>query len=329
MTMSCKQFLRKILALSLVVLGVFIIQLSSSRALARNQYQLATPSPGITVSPEQIGSAISPTLTLPNVDVKKGYKITSDLNANGSIDPGDKVMYTITLTNKGDSEATNLVIVDNPPAQYFEVIKNEDITKGGSYNGEAIQWKVDKLAVNAEISVSYSVTINKQLAFGTTEISNLVDVFTEDNLLAETKSKFTVIVPTPTPSPSPSPVPSETLSLTPGTPTDTPTPTPETGASALSTSWQALLAISIMAVLGMAAFFYVGAFASFKGSSTAEQISKLNDTRIHIFREGVIIIFIVSTVLLLAISKVLPSDGAISILSAIVGYVFGRASQPK
>jgi uncharacterized repeat protein (TIGR01451 family) len=323
--MIIKQFLRKILALSLVVMGVIIIQLSSSSAMAQNQNQPATPRPNVTESPGPITSAISLTLMLPNVDVKKGYKITNDLNANGSIDPGDKVMYTITLTNKGENEATNLVIRDNPPVQYFEVIKNEDITKDGSYNGEVIEWIVNNLAVNAEISVSYSVTINKQLAFGATEISNLVDVLTEGNLLAETKSTFKVIVPTPTPSPSPSPVPSETLSQTPSSPTVTPTPTPETGASALSTSWQALLAISIMAVLGMAAFFYVGAFASFKGSSTAEQISKLNDTRIHIFREGVIIIFIVSTVLLLAISKVLPSDGAISILSAIVGYVFGRA----
>lgn len=39
--------------------------------------------------------------------------------------------------------------------------------------------------------------------------------------------------------------------------------------------------------------------------------------------------FIVSAVLLMGIAGTLPSDGVISILSAIVGYVFGRATAAK
>jgi hypothetical protein len=41
-------------------------------------------------------------------------------------------------------------------------------------------------------------------------------------------------------------------------------------------------------------------------------------------REGVFLIFIVSAILILAIGEGIREDGAISILSAIVGYVFGR-----
>lgn len=94
----------------------------------------------------------------------------------------------------------------------------------------------------------------------------------------------------------------------------------------------------LLSFVGIAVFTYMGGFARFhKLSATgkdglgAEQGLSKDDVdviekRLALFREGVIIIFIVSTVLLMGIAGTLQSDGVISLLSAIVGYVFGRAS---
>jgi uncharacterized repeat protein (TIGR01451 family) len=263
---------------------------------------------------------------LPNLELKKEYKITSDINANGNIDPGDKILYTITFLNKGPIDATDLVIRDKLPVQYFEVIKKEDITKEGSYNGEFIEWSVDKLTSESANSVSYSVTIKDQLTSGITEISNPVTVLAEGIVLTEARSVFTVNVPTSTLSPSSTPT---IATPTPTSGTITATATQVSGASALSGSPLPTWIIFSIAVIGIAVFTIVATVVRFGLKDDAEIDKDFLDHRLSVFREGVIIIFIVSAVLLMAISDVLPSDGAISILSAIVGYVFGRAKTGK
>lgn len=319
-----KQFLRRIFVISSVVIGIAIYQLNYSNVMAQNQVE---PTTTITITgtleaQEQITDTPSPTLVLPNLEVKKEYKITSDINANGNIDPGDKILYTITFLNKGPIDATDLVIRDKLPVQNFELINKEDITKEGSYNGEFIEWSIDKLTKDSANSISYSVTINDQLTSGITDISNQVTILTKGIVLAEARSIFTVNVPTSTPSPSTTPT---VTILTPTTGTITATATQVSGASALSGSPLPTWIIFSMAMIGIGVFTYVATIARFKPTGDAEKDQDFLDHRLSVFREGVIIIFIVSAVLLMAISDVLPSDGAISILSAIVGYVFGRA----
>jgi hypothetical protein len=78
----------------------------------------------------------------------------------------------------------------------------------------------------------------------------------------------------------------------------------------------------------MAVLVYVGGIAKFECSPDAEGEAELHLKRIALVREGVFLIFIVSAVLILAIGRGIEPDGAISILSAIAGYVLGRAMGP-
>jgi uncharacterized repeat protein (TIGR01451 family) len=316
-----KPIFNRNLVISLFIIGFAVSLLSFSMAAAQNQ---AAPTPTILGTVELVTETPTPTIELPNVELIKEYKIISDLNNVGIIDPGDKIMYTITYSNKGPTDAANLVIQDKLPVQYFETIKKEEISKGGTYNGQIIEWKVDTLPAGSSDSVSFSATLNSQLASGVTEISNPVAIFKDGIEVVEAKSVFSVNVLTPTVSPSSTPVP--TLAQTPGAATATAV---SPGASALSGSFGVTVIIGLLALIGIFVFTAIGGYAKYTTGQNDEEHLEAYLTRINVFREGVIIVFIVSAVLLMGISNTLPSDGVISILSAIVGYVFGRSTAAK
>jgi magnesium-transporting ATPase (P-type) len=121
------------------------------------------------------------------------------------------------------------------------------------------------------------------------------------------------VVPTPTPEPTPKPE----------------LPPEEEGPAAGIFAGMPLLPsvlIGILAIVAMVILAYVGAIAKYSPDKEAKD--DLNRQRIALVREGVFLIFIVSAVLILAIGRGIEPDGAISILSAIVGYVFARAARP-
>jgi hypothetical protein len=72
---------------------------------------------------------------------------------------------------------------------------------------------------------------------------------------------------------------------------------------------------------GACALVYVGACAQYCSDDRNKR--ELSRQRIAMVREGVFLIF-VSAILILAIGEGIAEDGAVSILSAIVGYVFGK-----
>ena len=96
--------------------------------------------------------------------------------------------------------------------------------------------------------------------------------------------------------------------------------------------------IGVLAFGAMVVLTHVGAIANFDFSKKDEKNERVDSTRlveeqgrfersrISLVREGTFLIFIIASILVLAISRGVEPDGAISILSAIVGYVFGRAS---
>lgn len=72
---------------------------------------------------------------------------------------GDKVTYYITVANKGNLEATDLIISDTIPAG-MAVIENSISDKGALKDG-TITWTVDELKANESITVSFSVNITE------------------------------------------------------------------------------------------------------------------------------------------------------------------------
>ncbi|MBP1704134.1 MAG: hypothetical protein H6Q38_3241 [Chloroflexi bacterium] len=315
--------------------------MSSSRALA----QVAEETPTATVDTETPTSTsigildtetpipaptLEPPTATPNPDltVIKLANLENDLNQNGSIDPGEVVRYTIRIVNNGD-ELSNLVIQDISDWDKFKYPEQDN---GNCYftNG-MIECKLDILEPGETEEVSYKVTLKDVLDFQgkpSIEIQNKASVLLGGSVVANAETAINVSAPIPTPTPTFTPAP-----------TNTPEPTPRpTGASALGQNWPSSLIVIMLSFVGIAVFTYMGGLAKFQRISAggnedagAEKGLTKDDVdviekRLTLFREGVIIIFIVSTQLLMGIAGTLQSDGVISLLSAIVGYVFGRAS---
>lgn len=77
--------------------------------------------------------------------------------------PGDTITYTLTYTNKGDADATDVAIKSDFNDQYFSVAN----PGGGIVNSPGeIWWNIGKVPVGGVGSVSYSVTVDPEIPFG-------------------------------------------------------------------------------------------------------------------------------------------------------------------
>lgn len=346
-----KHFVTGCLAICLVALGVIFFGMNSSRALAQatdetpaaSETATAPDQSGVTVTATPTeGPAVEPSLTAtptasatpttaPNLTVIQSAGLATDLNNNGNFDPGEDVRYTVRIMNNG-AELADLVVESRFDWNSFKI---PNLDNGNCFfTGDRIVCKYDRLAPGVT-EVSYTVTLKDAIDFqgkGSKEIRNEATVLVGGMPQGSASTVFQLWAPTPTPTatvtPTETPAPS-------ATPNPTPTQTPS-GAMALGQNWSSTIIVVLLAFVGIAVFTYMGGFAKFYqtgGGGTnpaAGNLSKdeieLVEKRITVFREGVIIIFIVSTVLLMGIAGALQSDGVISLLSAIVGYVFGRAS---
>jgi hypothetical protein len=330
--MMKKSALFMFLVASLVIMAWIVLGLSNSRALAQATEE--TPTVVIDTETPTTTPTLEPTsVPTPNLTVIKSAVLDNDLNKNGNIDPGEDVTYKIRIMNNG-GELTKLVIEDGFNWDNF---KNPTLDNSNCYfTGDKIVCKFDTLS-SGVTEVSYTVTLKDELDFQgrpSKDIRNEASILVGGILQATANTAFQVSAPTATPTPTATatetPIPS-------ATPNPTPTQAPS-GASALGQNWSSTIIVVLLAFVGIAVFTYMGGFARFhsltsgekEGPAAQQGLSKdeieLVEKRITVFREGVIIIFIVSTVLLMGIAGALQSDGVISLLSAIVGYVFGRAS---
>jgi uncharacterized repeat protein (TIGR01451 family) len=95
------------------------------------------------------------------VDDVCGDVPTADLSLiktvnNDTPDVGDVVTFTITVTNEGPQNATNVEVEDVVPNGYTNI---GNITNGGSTNGSVITWTGINLAVGQQQSVSFTATV--------------------------------------------------------------------------------------------------------------------------------------------------------------------------
>jgi uncharacterized repeat protein (TIGR01451 family) len=247
-----------------------------------------------------------------------------DSNGNGVIDGGDIIKYKITYENIGDTPATNVVIVDDYPELYIASISN--IYPEGVDDGKTITWAVGIAQTGGKGEITYDARLKD--AFATAQdVMNEVTISSDGVELMKAEAVARVnVAPTPTPTSTPTPTATPTSTLAP-TPTPTLVPGPAGGIYS-GKSLEASILIGVLAFCAMAVLTIVGAFARLPRNLDKEAEAKLYQKRIGMVREGVFLIFIVSAVLILAIGRGIEADGAISILSAIAGYVFGRAVGP-
>ena len=109
--------------------------------------------------------------TSPIVDAYKSVKLT-DNNSNGTINPGDRLTYTITYRNNGNGGATNFQITDMIPSGTTYVASSLVVTPSGvgqtgtangSFNGGANSNLLSvpvTLQAEGSLVISFAVTIN-------------------------------------------------------------------------------------------------------------------------------------------------------------------------
>ncbi len=251
----------------------------------------------------------------PKLTVAAEGVVALDLNDNGAVDPGDTIRYRITYANQGDADASGVKIV----ADYDETLV-ESVTKisdGGTNDGSQITWQLDAVGPGAGTSLTYDAQLKHNFPDASTGIelqatidSNELDPVTSVATLQRNVAPVVEGVGE------------------------------ETAAGGIFATQPIIpsVLIGVLAFGAMVVLTYVGAIANFDFSKKDEKNEKVDSaklveeqgrferSRISLVREGTFLIFIIASILVLAISRGVEPDGAISILSAIVGYVFGRAS---
>jgi uncharacterized repeat protein (TIGR01451 family) len=246
------------------------------------------------------------------IDKKVAAVLVKDLDLDGVIDPGDTIKYIITYENIGDGQATEVTIVDD----YDQTLVAEipSISAGGVKDEDTITWNLGTVEAGAKASASYNATLKSVFPPGSTNVENTAIISSDGVESASDEATVLVeVIPTPTPAPTLTPAP-------------TAAPTPSTlevketraqGEGPLNniqiTILLALLLIGGLVVVGFMAF----------QTLTSDQAAKDREY-IRCLIEGVILVVIFFTIIVLALHNAMERDGVISIVSAIVGYMLGR-----
>ena len=101
-------------------------------------------------------------------------KTVADANGNGKIEPGEELTYTITISNDGDVNRTNVKVDDVLPAHTSYV--NGSASNGGILNSGKISWNNLTVPAKSSLSVSFKVLIDATLPLGLTQIENMASV---------------------------------------------------------------------------------------------------------------------------------------------------------
>jgi len=253
------------------------------------------------------------------IDKKLAAELVNDLNGDGKPDPGDTIKYNITYENTGGGQAIKVVIVDDYNQDYIADIPY--ISPGGVKKDEGtITWDLGTVAAGAKASASFDATLRSVFTPGSTRVENTATISGHDVETASDKEPVLVeVIPTPTPTPTLMPTPT-------CTPAPIAAPTAEkvevTQTKAQGEGPLTDIQITILLALSLIGGLVVVGFMAFQ-TLTSDQAAKDREY-IRCLIEGVILVVIFFTIILLALHNAMERDGVISIVSAIVGYMLGR-----
>jgi hypothetical protein len=218
-------------------------------------------------------------------------RVREDLNG-GAIEPGDTLRFTIRFENIGFVSASDVVVQDD----YADAVAAgvSDISSGGRELEGAIEWVLtNPLEPGAEQTVSYKVRLRSGID-ESTDASNTAIIYIGGVEVDRAQTTMTIELPQE----------EDALSqLGIGIPV-----------FQEETTVALLVGVSLVAAL-----LTVGGMAGI-----LLRQKQWKEGYLRFFIEGVIVIVLAETVLVLAMNNTIESDGAVSILSSIVGYVFGR-----
>jgi len=136
----------------------------------------------------------SPPVPLGTLNATKTDELINDADGDGYADPGDTLLYTVTIVNVGDTVATGVVFTDTPDVNTRLVANSVSTSQGTVTGGNAgvppVTVNVGTIAENGgSVTITFKVTINNPLPARVTQVANqglvsssngLGDVLTDD-----------------------------------------------------------------------------------------------------------------------------------------------------
>jgi uncharacterized repeat protein (TIGR01451 family) len=119
---------------------VFVV--TAAATIVNNDYQVSADDNLLTIGQTAVTTIVSQPGD-PNLLISKNGPTTAK--------PGEAIVYTLTVVNNGDTQATNLVISDTIPA-------GANYVSGGTKTGGEVRWTVGSLAPEASIERTFTVT---------------------------------------------------------------------------------------------------------------------------------------------------------------------------
>ena len=108
----------------------------------------------------------------------KSDALSTDNDNDGNVDPGDKIKYTIILTNTGSSETQGIIFTDNVDANTTLIVgsvttTNGTITKGNVANDTSVEINVGSVPGNGgTVTITFEATVNSPVPGGVTAVNN-------------------------------------------------------------------------------------------------------------------------------------------------------------
>jgi hypothetical protein len=245
----------------------------------------------------------NPHLTL----VKTKPELAQDVDEDGRMGLGDAIRYTIVYKNVGEVEATQVTLEDDYDHVHLTSVRVLVEDEEGEPripwvdDGYSIAWDVGTIAPDMEGSVTYQGTLHS-LPIGSTVVGNKATLSSAELEPLSKVVTITVKVPTPTPTPTPTAAPAAEG--------------PQTGIFA-SNPWALIVLLLIVGFGGMVGLIVAG--------MKIELAAGGGNQRVLVILEGITVHMIVCAVIVLAVGGGIKPEAAAPILSAVAGYVFGRA----
>jgi uncharacterized repeat protein (TIGR01451 family) len=126
-------------------------------AVIRNQAVVTGPAPGGNGTIDYPTNEVSHYPNRPGPDELWIYKTSSRANQE-PVASGETLTYTLTVTNYGANNRTNVAITDQIPTGTTYVPNSA--TDGGALSGNTLTWVIPNLAPGVSKSVSFQVTVN-------------------------------------------------------------------------------------------------------------------------------------------------------------------------
>lgn len=110
--------------------------------------------------------------------------LNKSVNVTGNVSKGEKIRYTITITNNGPNDAFNVVVTDLLPSSLVLLSSSHDL---GSWDPVTGLWEIENLANGQTATLIINVLVN-----GTGTITNFANVTTDDNNTGNTNANVTI-----------------------------------------------------------------------------------------------------------------------------------------